>query len=182
MKAMIISDIHGCLPCLEKALSYYDEFECEKLLILGDELYHGPRNSIPEGYDCKGVAALLNQKKDVIVACRGNCDAEVDQMLLEYPCLADYELVELNNHKLMLSHGHLYKEDTLPRLPFEIYLSGHTHVPVLKKEQNIIFCNPGSITFPKENTPKCFGIIDEETITIYNLETKEVYLKMGLND
>ena len=180
MKAMIISDIHGSLTCLEDVLKYYDEFGCEKLLILGDELYHGPRNSIPEGYDGIGVAARLNTMKDVIVACRGNCEAEVDQMLLEYPCMADYELVEVNGRRVMLSHGHLFKEDTLPRLPFEIYLSGHTHVPVLKKENNIIFCNPGSITFPKENTPKCFGIIDETSITVYKVEDKSVYLQMEL--
>ena len=177
MKAMIISDIHGSLPCLEEALKYYDDFGCEKLLILGDELYHGPRNPIPEGYDCKGVASKLNSMKDVIVACRGNCEAEVDQMMLEYPCMADYELVEVNSRKIMLTHGHLFNENMLPRLPFEIYLSGHTHVPVLKKENNIVFCNPGSITFPKENTPKCFGIIDETSITVYKVEDKSIYLK-----
>ncbi|MBR3840094.1 MAG: phosphodiesterase [Erysipelotrichales bacterium] len=180
MKAMIISDIHGSLTCLEDVLKYYDEFGCEKLLILGDELYHGPRNSIPEGYDCKGVAARLNGMKDVIVACRGNCEAEVDQMMLEYPCMADYELVEINGRRIMLSHGHLFDEMRLPRLPFEIYLSGHTHVPVLKKENNIVFCNPGSITFPKEDTPKCFGIIDESSITVYKVEDKSVYLQMEL--
>lgn len=181
MKAMIISDIHGSLTCLDDALRHYDELNCERLLILGDELYHGPRNSIPEGYDCKGVAERLNSMKDVITACRGNCEAEVDQMMLEYPCMEDYELVEINGRKIMMSHGHIFNEDKLPKLPFEIYLSGHTHVPVLKKENNIIFCNPGSITFPKNDTPKCFGIIDENTITVYTVDGAEIYLQMPLD-
>ena len=180
MKAMIISDIHGSLTCLKDVMKYYDEFECEKLLILGDELYHGPRNSIPEGYDCKGVADLLNTYKDVIEACRGNCEAEVDQMLLEYNCMEDYELVKMNGHNFMLTHGHIFKEDTLPRLPFEILLSGHTHIPDIHQANNILFVNPGSITFPKNGTPKCFGIIDEKAITIYTVDEKKEYLKVQL--
>ena len=180
MKAMFISDIHGSITCLNDALKYYDEFGCDKLLILGDELYHGPRNAIPEGYDCKAVAARLSAMKEQITACRGNCDAEVDQMMLGYSCLADYELVKVNDANIMISHGHLFDANKLPKLPFEIYLSGHTHVPVLKKENNIIYGNPGSITSPKENTPKCFGIIDEKSITIYTVKDKEVYLQISL--
>lgn len=171
MKALLISDIHGDLENLKKALSFYDTYQCEKIFIMGDILYHGPRNSIPENYNPKAVAELLNTYKDKIVACRGNCEAEVDQMLLEFPCMADYELAEVNGHHCMLTHGHVFSEDCLPRLPFEIYISGHTHVPVLeKRDNNITFVNPGSITFPKNDSPKCLGIMLEKGITLYTLE------------
>lgn len=180
MNCLLISDIHGDILNLKRVLEFYEKYNCEKILIMGDELYHGPRNSIPENYDPKEVAVTLNQYKDKIVACRGNCEAEVDQMLLEYPCMADYELTEVNGRRVMLSHGHLFNEDCLPRLPFEIYISGHTHIPVLEKRDNgIVFVNPGSITFPKNDTPKCFGVMSEEKITIYTLEG-EVYKELML--
>ena len=180
MKVMIISDIHGSHTCLEAVLPYYKEFGCEKLLILGDELYHGPRNPLPEGYDCKAVAATLNAYKDVIVAVRGNCDAEVDQMMLEYPCMDTMQLLDINGKKVLLTHGHIYNEDNLPDESFDILMSGHTHVPVLHKEGGHIFLNPGSITLPKNDTPKCFAIMDEEKIVIYTVENKEVYKELIL--
>lgn len=178
MNCLLISDIHGDIENLKAALEFYDKYNCEKIFIMGDELYHGPRNSIPEHYNPQEVAKLLNTYKDKIVACRGNCEAEVDQMLLEYPCMADYELVNVNNHGCMLSHGHIFNENRLPRLPFDIYISGHTHVPVLeKREIGITFVNPGSITFPKNDSPKCLGILREEGITLYSL-SGEVYKEL----
>lgn len=171
MKCLLLSDIHGDISNLKKVLAYYSEYNCEKILIMGDEIYHGPRKGIPENYDPVAVADLLNEYKDVITACRGNCDAEVDQMLLQYPMMEDYELVEVNGHRCLLTHGHLFSEDRLPRLPFEIYLSGHTHVPVLEKRDNsIIYCNPGSVTFPKNEIGSSFGIMDEKGIYLYTIE------------
>lgn len=171
MKLLFASDVHGCLPALQKVIAAFEKHNVDKLVFLGDLLYHGPRNPLPEGYNPKEVAALLNSYKTKLLTVRGNCDAEVDQMLLQYPMMEDYELVEVNGHRCLLTHGHLFSEDRLPRLPFEIYLSGHTHVPVLEKRDNsIIYCNPGSVTFPKNEVGSSFGIMDEKGIYLYTIE------------
>lgn len=169
MRYLIISDIHGSLDDLKQALTFFEKEQCEGILILGDELYHGPRNSIPKGYNPSEVSKLLNTYKDQIVAIRGNCEAEVDQMLLEYPVMDTYKLLKNGDKTYFLTHGHIYSEDNLPEENFDIMLSGHTHIPLLKVVDQHIFVNPGSITFPKNNTPKCVGIIDEERITILSL-------------
>ena len=132
MKILVISDIHGKTPALEQVLGIYNKESFDRLFILGDILYHGPRNPLPGGYDPPGVVELLNPVKQYILASRGNCDSEVDQMLLRFPMMADYALFEEPERRYVLTHGHL----DASRLPYpekgDIRLSGHTHIPVLE--------------------------------------------------
>lgn len=170
MRYMIISDIHGSESCMKKALEIFKSQHCDELILLGDILYHGPRNPIPEGHNPQGVVALLNKHKEHITACRGNCDAEVDQMLLAFPCLSDYALIVDNDVKIFATHGHLYTSHTFPKgAKKQIFLYGHTHLWELKKEDGVLVCNPGSITLPKENRPRTYAIYENKRISIYNV-------------
>jgi putative phosphoesterase len=171
MKIMFISDIHGSLFYLEKALQRYREENVNYIVILGDALYHGPRNPLPEGYNPQGVANLLNQYKHKIMAIRGNCDSEVDQMLLEYPMMSDYCIILYNERRLFLTHGHIYNEENMPALNSgDILLQGHTHIPVAKKQNEIYIINPGSITLPKENNPNSYAMLEDNLIEIKDLQ------------
>ncbi len=126
MKYLIISDIHGSLPRLERALKFFEQEHFDMLLILGDILNYGPRNSIPEGIDAKGIVARLNPLADKIIAVRGNCDAEVDQMLLHSPIMADYALIVDEGKRLFLTHGHIFNPTNLPPGKFDAVFFGHT--------------------------------------------------------
>ncbi|MCB2288269.1 phosphodiesterase [Clostridium sp. CS001] len=171
MKIFFMSDIHGSLYYLEKAIQLYKEENANYIVILGDELYHGPRNPLPEGYNPQLVANLLNQHKDKIIAIRGNCDSEVDQMLIDYPIMADYSIILHNDRRLFLTHGHIYNESNLPNLSEnDVLIMGHTHIPVAKKYNNIFILNPGSISLPKENNPNSYGILEEDLFQIKDLE------------
>ena len=163
MRYLIISDIHGCLPRLQRALDYYRRGHFDMLLILGDILNYGPRNSIPEGIDAKGIVEVLNPMAKDIVAVRGNCDAEVDQMLLDFPVMADYALIVDEGRKLFLTHGHVYNTAHLPPLqPGDILLHGHTHVPAWEKfGQDNYYLNPGSVSIPKENSPRGYMTVED---------------------
>jgi len=171
MKIFFISDIHGSLYYLEKALKLYKEEGANFIVVLGDALYHGPRNPLPEQYNPQAVAGLLNQYKNKIIAIRGNCDSEVDQMLIEYPMMSDYSIILYNNRRLFLTHGHIYNEDNLPNLSEnDVLIHGHTHVPVAKKHNNIYVLNPGSVTLPKENNPNSYAILEDNIFQIKNLQ------------
>ena len=153
MKWMIASDIHGSLYYTEKMLEAYKKEGAERLLLLGDILYHGPRNDLPQGYAPKGVIELLNSMKDRILCVRGNCDAEVDQMVLEFPILAEYALLSVGERTVYATHGHRYNESSLPLLDRgDILLNGHTHVPKCVDHSTFIYMNPGSVSIPKENS------------------------------
>ena len=168
---MFISDIHGSLLHLEKALQRYREENANYIVILGDALYHGPRNPLPQGYNPQGVANLLNQYKHKIMAIRGNCDSEVDQMLLEYPMMSDYAIILYNERRLFLTHGHIYNEENMPTLnEGDVLLQGHTHIPVAKKQNGIYIINPGSIALPKENNPNSYAILQDNLIEIKDLQ------------
>lgn len=170
MRCFIISDIHGSSFYLEKALEHFHASSYDYLLILGDILYHGPRNTIPEGYQPQEVVSLLNPLASKIIACRGNCEAEVDQMLLKFPCMGDFALLVDQDVRLFLTHGHLYTPQNYPKGDGKsIFLYGHTHLWVLEKEGNSIVCNPGSITFPKENRPHTFATYENNTLSIKDL-------------
>ena len=149
MKYLIVSDIHGSLPALEQVLAFYREQQCGMLCILGDILNYGPRNGIPQGLDPKGIAERLNAMAGEIVAIRGNCDSEVDQMLLDFPILSDYTLLVDNGKRFFLTHGHIYNEDRLPKGRFDCLFYGHTHRWKLERTEHTAVCNTGSITFPK---------------------------------
>lgn len=172
MKLMIVSDIHGSYDDFKRVMDIYEEEQVDKLILLGDLLYHGPRNPLPEGYRPKKVIQLLNQYKDKVIAVRGNCDAEVDQMVLEFPMRSDYIEMYIDQHRFFLTHGHLYDETHLPMLQQgDVFMYGHFHKPVLKKENEIIFFNPSSISLPKAGE-KSFGIYENGELKIVSLDRK----------
>ena len=167
MKIIFFSDIHGVPSTVEKVLAYADRLGAEQLVILGDILYHGPRNGVPGFYDPPKVAELLNARREQILAVRGNCDAEVDQMLLHFPIMSDYAELAIDNHRFFLTHGHLWNAENLPAIPAGTTLvHGHTHIPEDRMlECGIRIFNPGSISLPKQQTPHSFGFFDGETLT-----------------
>ena len=152
MKLMIASDIHGSAYYCKLLINAFEKSDCEKLVLLGDLLYHGPRNDLPKDYDPKTVAALLNSISDRIICVRGNCESEVDQMMLTFPCLAEYAVILDGNITMTLSHGHNTEklEKCLPKGSF--LLCGHTHIPKVEVFENFTKINPGSVSIPKENS------------------------------
>lgn len=178
-KYFIASDIHGSSYWCRKTLEEFQKSEAERLILLGDILYHGPRNDLPRDYAPKEVIAMLNPLKNKIYAVRGNCEAEVDQMVLDFPVMADYALLCLNGHTIYATHGHIYNEEHLPPLsPGDVLLHGHTHL--LKAEQltvdNTTFyhLNPGSTSIPKGGNPNTYAILDGDTFTISDFDGNTV--------
>ena len=173
MKLFVISDIHGSLYFLRKVINIFEKEKYDKILILGDELYHGPRNPLPRDYSPREVIEILNKYKDRIIAVRGNCDSEVDQMVLNYPIMSDYNILFWNNKKIIMTHGHIFNEDNLPPMEEgDILLYGHFHIPFAEKIDEKIFLNPGSISLPKENFENSYGVFQEDYFIIKNLEEK----------
>ena len=171
MRILFISDIHGVPSTLTAALEKAGALGYDKIAILGDVLYHGPRNGVPDFYDPVKVAAILNPLKEKIVAVRGNCDAEVDQMMLEFPMMDDYKVLEADGKKFFLTHGHLFNEYKIPPLGMaDILVHGHTHVSELKTlECGLTIFNPGSISLPKAAQPRRFGFWDGSRLTHYDI-------------
>lgn len=154
MKYMIASDIHGSAFFCQEMLSCFEKEKADKLILLGDILYHGPRNDLPKGYAPKEVIAMLNPLKEKILCVRGNCDGEVDQMVLSFPIMADYAVLSEKGRLIYITHGHNFNLDKLPPLcSSDILLHGHTHIPAWQKfgEKNF-YLNPGSVSIPKENS------------------------------
>lgn len=155
MKLVIASDLHGSGLAVRTLATRIEEESPDRVVLLGDLLYHGPRNNLPEGYEPREVVAILNALAPRVVAVRGNCDAEVDQMVLDFPCMADFALVEADGHLLYLTHGHLTNKtpDDPPHLaPGSAFLSGHTHVKTLDERDGVLFVNPGSPSIPKDGS------------------------------
>ena len=156
MKFVIASDIHGSAYWCGKLMELIERENPDKILLLGDLLYHGPRNDLPRDYAPKQVIPMLSQHKDKILAVRGNCEAEVDQMVLPFPCLADYAIVLDGGITFYLTHGHHANPDHLPALEQgSIFLSGHTHVKMDEVRNGIRCVNPGSVSIPKDGTNSC---------------------------
>lgn len=171
MKYLIVSDIHGSLPALDKVLAIYKSEQCDMMLLLGDILNYGPRNSIPEGIDPKGIAGRLNAMKEDIVAVRGNCDSEVDQMLLDFPILSTYAVVVDGGRRLFLTHGHVYNEENMPPCRHDAFIYGHTHLWKLERTADgSVVCNTGSVTFPKGGRVATFAILDGQTLSIRTMD------------
>ena len=182
MKLMIASDIHGSAPCCRKMLEAYVREKADRLLLLGDILYHGPRNDLPEGYAPKEVIAMLNPVKKNLLCVRGNCDTEVDQMVLDFPVLADYCLLDLTDGSgnagavMFATHGHRYNPHHLPPLSDgDILLNGHTHIPACEEVlrfdgRTLRYLNPGSVSIPKENSAHSYMIFEDRTFTWKNLD------------
>ncbi|HEX3025869.1 MAG TPA: phosphodiesterase [Clostridia bacterium] len=170
MKLFFIADIHGSAYYLKKTLAVYEQEKADYLVILGDELYHGARNPLPEEYNPKEVAGLLNDYSGKIIAVRGNCDSEVDQMVLNYPIMSDYSTILYHGKRLFLTHGHLYQENNMPGLcDGDVFFYGHTHVLRAEKKDGVTIINPGSITLPKENLPHTFGLLENDVFEIRDL-------------
>ena len=179
MKLLIGSDIHGDLDGAKRLISAYEEENCDKLLLLGDILYHGPRNDLPAGYAPKEVIALLNGYKDKILAVRGNCEAEVDQMVLSFPVLAEYALLSFDGITVFATHGHIHNTEKCPPLmKGDILLHGHTHVQTCTPFGNENFyINPGSISLPKEGNPRTYMLYENRTFTLKDFEGRTLWEK-----
>ena len=161
MKLMIASDIHGSAYYCKKLIAAYESEQADKLLLLGDILYHGPRNDLPRDYNPKEVIAMLNPMKKELLCVRGNCDTEVDQMVLEFPILADYCFLELDGHTIFATHGHVHNPKNLPMLKEgDILLNGHTHIPANQNMGTYTYMNPGSVSIPKEGSAHGYMIYD----------------------
>lgn len=153
MKLMIASDLHGSARYTRQLLEAFQQEGAERLLLLGDLLYHGPRNDLPDEYAPKQVIALLSEHRDKVLCVRGNCDTEVDQMVLPFPILADYAVIPVGKRLMYCTHGHHFNRDTLPPMSRgDILLYGHTHVPLLDVTEERVCLNPGSVSIPKENS------------------------------
>ena len=153
MKIIIASDIHGSATWCKKLVEAIEAEQPDRIILLGDLLYHGPRNPLPDGYAPAEVAGMLNALAERITAVRGNCDAEVDQMMLDFPCMADYALVVDEAGTLFCTHGHVHTPEEPPQLaPGTTFLSGHTHVKTDEQRDGIRFVNPGSVSLPKDGT------------------------------
>lgn len=176
MKYFIASDIHGSAYYCRKMLEAYRREQAEKMILLGDILYHGPRNDLPREYAPKEVIPLLNAYRNEILAVRGNCDAEVDQMVLEFPIMADYAVLQLKKgRQIYLTHGHVYNEKKLPPMKKgDVLLHGHTHVLRAEKKNDLIFLNPGSVSIPKEGNPPTYAILEKGIFTIRTFEDKTI--------
>lgn len=171
MKILIASDIHGSLKYCNKLVEQYKKEGCEKLILLGDILYHGPRNDLPEGYNPKGVIALLNGISDEILTVRGNCEAEVDDMVLDFNVLAEYALLYVKKRLVFLTHGHKFNPQNMPKLKKgDILFNGHTHVSKIEEINGILYVNPGSVSIPKENTERGYVILSDEKIVHKSLD------------
>lgn len=164
MKLMIASDLHGSAFYCEKLINAFNSEGAERLLFLGDVLYHGPRNDLPEGYAPKKVISMLNELSDRIICVRGNCDGEVDDLVLDFPVLAEYAIIyndDLGGRMIFATHGHHYNAQNIPKLKAgDILLHGHTHVPCFEEHGGILVINPGSVSIPKNGSEHSYIILD----------------------
>lgn len=174
MRLMIASDIHGSVFYLDQLLARYEKEQPDKLLLLGDILYHGPRNDLPAGYAPKDVIRELNYMKAELMCVRGNCDTEVDQMVLEFPILADYCLIYEQGHLIFATHGHHYNTENPPMLKKgDILLHGHTHIPTAEIFEDRYYLNPGSVSIPKNGSPHSYMMLEDGVFTWKDLDGTE---------
>ena len=179
MKLLIASDIHGSAYYCEKLIEAYKNEKADRLLLLGDILYHGPRNDLPKEYAPKKVIEMLNNIKDDIVCVKGNCEAEVDQMVLSFPVMSTTSEVFVDGLKLTLTHGHIYNEAN-PVPGAKIMLYGHTHIPVCHKKDDIVFFNPGSTSIPKGGFKPSFGIYENRKLSVLELSNEKEMMALTL--
>lgn len=173
MKLMIASDIHGSLKYLNKLLDCFKKENPDKLILLGDILYHGPRNDLPDEYNPKEVINKLNEIKENLLCVRGNCDTEVDQMVLDFPILADYAILYQKSRMLFITHGHIFNTKNPPMLKKgDILLHGHTHVPACEAFGDNFYLNPGSVSIPKENSMRGYMILENSEFLWKDLDVK----------
>ncbi len=180
MKIMIASDLHGDLEAVRTLLARFEEEGAERLVLLGDILYHGPRNDLPAGYNPKGVIAALNPLKDQILCVRGNCDAEVDQMVLDFPITAEWETMPSGKGLVYFTHGHHYDEaQPMPMGENDVLVHGHTHVAGLTYCRDGQPClNPGSVSIPKNGTPPSYIIWENGVFSLRRLSDKKEWERL----
>ena len=175
MKYLIASDLHGSEYWCKKLIEALKKENADKLIFLGDVLYHGPRNDLPLDYNPKKVIEMLNSLKGRVISVRGNCDSEVDAMVLNFPITSDMLLLMANNKTVFLSHGHIYNENNLPPLSAgDVFIQGHTHVQVCEKRDGYMLLNPGSVSIPKENSKNGYIIFDGEHFVFKDFEDNEI--------
>ena len=171
MRLFIASDIHGSEYYCRLLIEAYKKENADKMLLLGDILYHGPRNALPKDYNTMAVASMLNEYKNEIMCVRGNCDAEVDQWVLDFPILADYSVISDGIITIFATHGHVYNENKLPSLKNgDVLLHGHTHVPKCTEHETYTYINPGSVSIPKEGSHHGYMIYENGTFTWKDLD------------
>lgn len=173
MKIMIASDLHGDADCVRALLSAYKKSGAEQLVLLGDILYHGPRNDLPAGYRPKEVIELLSKLKRAPICVRGNCDAEVDQMVLPFPILAEYAFFEWDGVRVFATHGHHHSPENLPPMlkRGDAFLYGHTHLYEARRDKGgILLLNPGSVSLPKGGNGKTYMLYEDRRFSIVALE------------
>ena len=176
MKILIASDIHGSAAWCRKLLVAWDREAPSRVVLLGDLLYHGPRNDLPEEYAPKAVIEMLNGRRDSLLCVRGNCDTEVDQMVLQFPILADYAYLAGKKYRIFATHGHVYNTKKLPPLrEGEILLHGHTHVPAWEDHGTFRYFNPGSVSIPKEGSERSYMTLEKGVFTWKTLEGKSYH-------
>ena len=174
MKYVIASDLHGSATWCRQLLAAFDRENADQWILLGDLLYHGPRNPFPDGYDTKAVTGALNAVKERLLCVRGNCDSEVDQMVLEFPMMADGQTLTIGSRTLFLTHGHLFDSEHVPEQlqAGDILLNGHFHVPTMKRLENgVIYANCGSVGLPKDGSPHSYLVIEDNTLSWKDIET-----------
>lgn len=187
MKLMIASDIHGSAYYCHRMVEAFQAEGADKLILLGDVLYHGPRNDLPRDYAPKEVIAMLNPLKEKILCVRGNCEAEVDQMVLEFPVLADYAVILVGEGRtIYITHGHVYNEENLPpHGQGDVLLCGHTHLPAVrehfgKDEAGYVYMNPGSVSIPKGDSTHSYMVFEDSTFAWKELESGKEYMEYSL--
>ncbi len=170
MKIMIASDIHGSAYWCGKLLERFEEEQPDKLLLLGDLLYHGPRNPLPKEYNPQDVITILSPLAKDILCVQGNCDSPVDQMVLPFPIMADYAILYTGKTMIFATHGHTHNLDALPPLhKGDVLLHGHTHVPAALNQGGILYINPGSVSLPKEASCNSYILLEDNLFTWKNL-------------
>ena len=176
MNLLIASDIHGSSRAARLLAGHFYDLKCDYMLLLGDILYHGPRNALPGDYDCKETAAILNTLKDKIWCVRGNCDAEVDEMMLEFPITADYMQLPVNGQVIFATHGHHIGPNYLPPIgSCDILMCGHSHFAEHRKIEDLLYCNPGSTSIPKGGTRPGFITFSDKLICWRRIEDGSTY-------
>lgn len=180
MILLIASDIHGSEKAALELKKRYEELNPDLLILLGDLLYHGPRNDLPEAYAPKKVIEILSSLKNSIISVRGNCEAEVDQMVLPFSCLSESAIVFANNKKMFLTHGHIWSMEKHPE-GIDIFMQGHTHLPMLYKGENgIVYLNPGSTSIPKGGNPPSYALMTDSAIELRELYSNTIMASLEM--
>lgn len=179
MKWFIASDIHGSAYYCREMLGRFDAEHADRILLLGDILYHGPRNDLPRDYSPKEVIAMLSKYADSIFCVRGNCEAEVDQMVLPFPVLADYALIEYGGRMIFATHGHLFNAQKMPPLKDgDILIHGHTHIPQSAKQEGVYVLNPGSVSIPKSDSRHSYMILQDGVFKWHDISDGTEYMTL----